>query len=382
MAECIIFGAGKIARGFIGQLLFLSGRGFVFVEANEDLAELMNERGEYTVNVFGAPEKNSLIKGWRVVPISDREKINAEAKDAKVIFTAVGGRNLPSIAPAIAGIIQNTPPFSVNVITCENWKQPAAILKNEVLKIAPGAKAGFAEAVVMRSAIEPGADMLKSDPLCVCVQDFWSLPVDADGLAAPLPDIAGIEPIHNFAGYLERKFYTYNAANGTVSYLGAMLGHKYISEAARDERIAEVLDKVYRETGQALCAKHGITFEEQMAFAETSRAKLLDRIIVDTLERNARDPMRKLGPDDRLIGSAKLALDYGIMPNGLATAAAAAIYYEGGPGDPSAGELRMLRENEGAQGVLGKVCGLSADDPLYGLILNKIEELRDKNWIS
>ncbi|MCL2813286.1 MAG: hypothetical protein FWD23_01670 [Oscillospiraceae bacterium] len=381
MAECMIFGAGKISRGFIGQLLFLSGRDFAFIEESSELTELMNARGEYTVNVFGAPEKNSVVRGWRAIWACDKQKINAEARDARVIFTAVGGKNLPAIIPALADALKSAAPGIVNVITCENWKQPAGILKNGVSFIAPEIKAGFAEAVVMRSAVEPGADMLACDPLCVCVQDYWRLPLDAGGLAAPLPEIAGVEPIHNFAGYLERKFYTYNAANGTVSYLGAALGHKYISDAARDIRIADILNKVYDETGRALCAKYGIPSEEQMAFAETSRSKLCDRIIVDTTERNARDPIRKLGPDDRLVGSAKLALNYGIIPNGLAAAVAAAIYYEGASDDSSADELRVLRENEGAQGVLRKICGLSEDDPLYDLVLKKIDELRDKKWI-
>jgi mannitol-1-phosphate 5-dehydrogenase len=294
-----------------------------------------------------------------------------------VIFTAVGGKNLPAIVPALAGALKSAAPRTANVITCENWKLPADMLKNGVFHIAPEIKAGFSEAVVMRSAIEPPS----GDPLDVFVQDYWRLPVDADRLAAPLPDILGVEPIHDFAGYLERKFYTYNAANGTVSYLGALLGHEYISDAAADGRIAEILDKVYDETSRALCAKYGIPFEQQAAFAETSRSKLLDRVIVDTTERNARDPIRKLGPEDRLVGSAKLALDYGIMPEGIAAAAAAAIYYNGGPNDPSSKELRMLREAEGPEGVLQKVCGLSAGDLLYGMIQNKIEELRDKKWI-
>jgi len=382
MAECLIFGAGKIARGFIGQLLFLSGRDFVFIEANGELTELMDKRVEYTINVLGAPEKNSVVRGWRIISARDKEKINAEARDARVIFTAVGGKNLPAIIPALADALLSAAPRTVNVITCENWNRPADILKNGVALIAPDVEAGFAESVVMRSAIEPNEDMLARDPLCVCVQDFWRLPVDAGGLIAPLPDITGVEPIDNFAGYLERKIYTYNAANGTVSYFGAMLGHEYISEAARDARIAVILDQVYEETGRALCARHNISFEEQMAFAGTSRAKLLDRVITDTPERNARDPIRKLGPDDRLIGPAKLALNYGVTPNGLAAAIAAAIYYKGGPGDPSAEELRVLRECEGAQGVLRKICGLDAGDPLYNLVLNKIEELRAKNWIN
>ena len=44
--SCVIFGAGKIARGFVGHLLYLSESPFVFVEKADALADLINERGK------------------------------------------------------------------------------------------------------------------------------------------------------------------------------------------------------------------------------------------------------------------------------------------------------------------------------------------------
>ena len=43
MAEYIILGAGKIARGFIAHLLFLAGRGFAFVKADAVFAGKLEE---------------------------------------------------------------------------------------------------------------------------------------------------------------------------------------------------------------------------------------------------------------------------------------------------------------------------------------------------
>ena len=51
--SCVIFGAGKIARGFIGHLLYLSGIPFTFIEREKTLADLLNTRGRYTVNILG-----------------------------------------------------------------------------------------------------------------------------------------------------------------------------------------------------------------------------------------------------------------------------------------------------------------------------------------
>lgn len=387
--SCVIFGAGKIARGFVGHILTLSGIPFVFVEKFEPLVEKINERGSYTVNVMGNEAENCAVDGVHALSFGEKDAIVSAIAEADVVFTAVGGKNLGEIVPFLTeGIARKAASGGIlNVITCENWKKPAEILKNGVADALPvefqaylAEKVGFAEAVIMRSGIEPNAEQLAKDPLWVNVSNFWEMPVDGDSLHGELPEIRCVKPMKNFAGFLERKFYTYNAANGTVSFVGALLGHTDLGSAAYDERITPILEGVYDETSRALAKKHGIPLEEQVAFAGTSRAKLRDKSIIDTIERNARDPMRKLGKDDRLVGSANLVLDCGIIPEHLCISIAAAIYYTS-PGDPSAEELVRMRTEEGIDAVLTKVCSLDPDGVIGKLVKEKIELLEKWGWI-
>lgn len=51
--KAIIFGGGKIARGFIAQLLYQSKYEIVFVEQNQALVDQLNRAGKYYVNVMG-----------------------------------------------------------------------------------------------------------------------------------------------------------------------------------------------------------------------------------------------------------------------------------------------------------------------------------------
>ncbi|MCI8592938.1 MAG: mannitol-1-phosphate 5-dehydrogenase [Lachnospiraceae bacterium] len=387
--KCVIMGAGKIARGFIGHLLYLSGIPFTFMEKADGLVELINERGQYTVNILGHSEKNCVVKGAKAVGFQDGERAAETIAEADAVFTAVGGKNLGALAPYLArGIEMKAKKGGVlNIVTCENWKQPAAILRNGIEEmISQDAKeylknsVGITEAVIMRSAIESDARLLEKDPLIVNVQDFWELPVDASRLAGELPPVQGLKLIPEFTGFLERKFYTYNAANGTVSYLGALLGYEKLADAAHDGRIIQVLDGVYQETARALSRKHHFPLEQQLAFTETSRRKLQDYAIVDFIERNARDPLRKLGKDDRLVGSARLVQEYGIRPEHLCTAIAAAIHYVS-PGDEFAVELERMRKEEGVDAVLKKVCQLEPDGALGMLVKEKIEWLKERGWI-
>lgn len=389
--SCVIFGAGKIARGFIGHLLYLSGIPFTFVEKADALADLINERGQYTVNILGAPEKNCVVKGAKALKFDQEEEIALAIAQADAVFNAVGGKNLGELVPFMVKGIEKKAQMGggdLNFITCENWKQPADILRKGVEEqIDPAyqpyldAHVGITEAVIMRSAIESDPELLRQDPLIVNVQDFWELPVDASRLKGELPDIQGLKLIESFTGFLERKFYTYNAANGTVSFLGALMGYKYIADAAHDGKILKILDGVYQETAKALSLKHKFPLEEQLAFTLTSKRKLQDYAIVDYIERNARDPMRKLGPDDRLVGSARLVYSYGILPENLCTAIAAAIYYTN-DADPFALELRNLRENQGVDYVIENVCKLDPQGELACTVREKIQLLKQEGYIQ
>lgn len=388
--SCVIFGAGKIARGFIAHLLSLSDIDFVFVEKADALADLINERGQYTINILGAPEKNYVVKNARALKFSQVDEITEAIEDADVVFDAVGGKNLQELIPFyIRGIEAKAKKGGyLNFVTCENWKEPAKILQDGVeAGISDEARGyfeknvGFTESVIMRSGIEAPKELLEKDPLIVNVQDYWYLPVDADRIKGKLPEIKYMDAMTGFAGFLERKFYTYNAANGTTSFLGALLGYEVLAEAAHDERILKILDGVYQETGKALSEKHGIPLEEQMAFTKTSLHKLQDYTIVDSIERNARDPLRKLGKDDRLVGSAKMVLSCGIRPENLCTAIAAAIYYRNLE-DPSAVQLEKLVKEEGIDAVLTKVCKIDPNGELGLLIKEKIEKIREWGWLK
>lgn len=388
--SCVIFGAGKIARGFIAHLLSLSDIDFVFVEKADALADLINEREQYTINILGAPEKNYVVKNAKALKFSQEKEITEAIAEADVVFDAVGGKNLQEIVPFyIKGIEKKAEKGGyLNFVTCENWKEPARILKEGVeAGIAPEAReyldnyVGFTESVIMRSGIEAPKELLKKDPLIVNVQNYWHLPVDAARVKGSLPDIKYMEHLTGFAGFLERKFYTYNAANGTTSFVGALLGYEVLAEAAHDERILKILDGVYQETGKALSMKHGISLEEQMAFAKTSLNKLQDYTIVDSIERNARDPQRKLGKDDRLVGSARMVLSCGIRPENLCTAIACAIYYRN-PEDSSAVALEKVVKEEGIDAVLEKICGIEPEGELGILIKEKIKKIEEWGWLK
>ena len=93
---------------------------------------------------------------------------------------------------------------------------------------------------------------------------------------------------------------------------------------------------------------------------------------MDTLARVGRDTIRKLQPDDRLIGPAKLAYRYGVQPANLIRGAAAALRFSNND-DPQAVELQTTVGETGIEKAIDTVAQLRPWNPISRLIQEEIK---------
>jgi mannitol-1-phosphate 5-dehydrogenase len=384
--KAVIFGAGKIARGFIAHLLVLSGFEITFVEKSRELVALLHQRKRYKVHIMGAPEKSICIEGFDVVSSGDAEAVAERVAEAGVIFVSIGGPNLPQIAPLLAAGIrcaeERGRAAPLNIILCENYFQPGAWLRKMIVElVTPETRdwfqqhVGVVETMVLRSSVEPTQEMKADDPLSVKAQDMWEMPADKEAFIGAVPPIRGLVPKEKFQAALTRKLYTYNAINAVFAYQGYLRGYQFLSEAANDPELIREAKASSREAGEALCKRFGFDPDEQRQFAGSAIAKYQKREIVDPVERNARDPVRKLSRNDRLVGPACLALEEGIRPAALSRAIAAGLLYDN-PGDPAARKIQALIQNSGLAAALREVCGITDHDDLAKLVGEAYSQLR------
>ena len=129
----------------------------------------------------------------------------------------------------------------------------------------------------------------------------------------------------------EAKLYGHNAAHVLLGYLARRRGLRFIADIASDGALlAYVRAAFLEESGAALIAKHrGVdplfSPAGYAAFADDLLARMINPWLRDDIERVTRDPRRKLGWDDRLIGTMRLALRAGIRPERFAVGAALAL---------------------------------------------------------
>jgi mannitol-1-phosphate 5-dehydrogenase len=235
----------------------------------------------------------------------------------------------------------------------ENHPAPAKLVSQHI----SSSKVGVAQAQVLRSCIEPTAQQVADfGILTVQVQDHWTLPLDADSLVNPdlVEGVEGFVATANFSVELTRKLYTYNAINAAVCYLGADRGHVWLSDAANDSEIADLATQVGVESSAALVAEFGFDEGEQRDWSGMALAKYQDVTIRDPIERNARDPIRKLGLHDRILGPLHLCIKHGLPHDALIQTMKSALTYRE-PSDEAAVELQKQVTVIGKWGALKQV---------------------------
>lgn len=130
----------------------------------------------------------------------------------------------------------------------------------------------------------------------------------------------------------EAKLYGHNAIHALIGYLADRNGLTTMAEAGRHEDIMRTARAAFvDESGAALIGRHAglgdplFTEEGYRAYAEDLLDRMVRANLNDLVSRVIRDHVRKLGYDDRLYGTMRLALDCGIEPVNLAKGAAAAV---------------------------------------------------------
>jgi mannitol-1-phosphate 5-dehydrogenase len=202
-------------------------------------------------------------------------------------------------------------------------------------------------------------------------EPYDELPYDLEHLTtfAPLP---WMKATPNFPALLKRKIYTYNCFSGCIAYLGAYKGHRWYAEAALDPEIATILDRIAEPLNQAIAKSFGIDMEEQRRFSQAALRKFSDATIRDDIPRNARNVIRKLAPNDRLVAPALLIEENGGSIDALALTMAAALLYRG----PDEKPLEVMLLNQPVDSVFAQISGCPLDSALTRRVVHYFHQLK------
>ncbi|EJG2017726.1 mannitol-1-phosphate 5-dehydrogenase [Vibrio parahaemolyticus] len=368
MKNAVHFGAGNIGRGFIGKLLADAEVEVTFADVDVPLVDQLSHKQEYKVKVVGTECQIDTVTHVTAVNSASEDVIDRIVK-TDLVTTAVGPNVLDIIAKTIAkGIAKrfeagNDAPL--NIIACENMVRGTTHLKGEVYKHLDKslhAKAdelvGFVDSAVDR--IVPPAEAANDDPLEVTVESFSEWIVDEQQFKGDIPNIAGMEKTNNLMAFVERKLFTLNTGHCITAYLGCLKGHRTIREAIEDPNIHAEVKQAMQESGEVLIRRYGFDRDMHNAYIEKILGRFANPYLVDEVDRVGRQPIRKLGANDRLVKPLLGTIEYGTENKTLLKGIAAALKYTNDT-DPQAVELQTSLKAVGVKKTLATYTGLAED---------------------
>lgn len=375
MPTLVHFGAGQIGRGFVAPLFTGSGWEVVFVDVAPALLQALVRFGGYTVTeVSNEGEKAVSVRNVRGIDGKDAKAVACAIAKADLLSTSVGLNILPRLGGVIAqGLIARaTKPL--DILICENGAEAHHLLQKAITDAAAGKMLPPFSCVRTSIGRMVPPSNPSENPLDIRVEPYAKLPVAAKDFIGAIPAIKGLIAKPDFTLVLREKLYLHNLTHACLGYMGNLRGLIDVPAAMADSDCLQAMLAAGRESIEALARAHGKTPEEEAqvrrdctTLLEDLCGRYLNRALADPLERVARDPIRKLAGDDRLVGAARLCLEHGIRPMSLAHRILDACRYTCGAEDPARERWATLRSKSWKE-ILSVTANLSEKEPLMSVL--------------
>lgn len=382
MKKAVHFGAGKIGRGFIAELLHDSGYEIVFVDVVDALVDLVNEKHEYSLFLIDHNFEEKIIDHIEAFSsIKQPEQVIQAICEAEVITTSVMATNLPKIAPLLAkGLKQRLADGKdrATVMACEN-----AMMGTDLLKKAMVDTGIVTETELDQIGVYPNTAVdrmvfggVHNGKEGIEIGDAFELAVERGKLIDPeSKPIKGAEYVDNLEMFLQRKIYMINCGHAISGYFGQVYGFEIVQDALRDPKLQPEIKAAVLESAAALEKKYGFSHEDLVQYMETMMLnRFLTPGVADPISRVSREPIRKISPNDRIMGPAYLCEAYGLENRHLLKGVACALRFTN-PGDEQAEELQNFIAKNGVEAAIVKYTGLKPDSRMFQVIMEEYNKL-------
>ena len=166
-----------------------------------------------------------------------------------------------------------------------------------------------------------------------------------------------------------------NCGHALSGYFGQAKGYTIVQDALRDEEIQKEVRAAVMESASALEKKYGFTRESLEEYMETMMIqRFLTPGVRDEITRVSREPIRKISPNDRIMGPANQCEAYGLENRHLLKGVAYALKYKD-PADAQAVELQESIAENGIEETITKYTGVEKDSRMFHVILEEYKKI-------
>ena len=384
----LIWGAGRIGRGFAADLFDAANYHLTLVDQATELVAQLRHADQFTVvRAANAEDRNDqIISGYATLLTAQAAEVAAAVSSADLLAVAVFPQVFPTLAqqlaPGLARRQAERPDAALDIILFTNLPHAAVQFQTELQKALPAEmqtyaaeKIGVVESLVIRMVAEPPAELKAREPLLVWTNGYSELPVDRHGFKGEIPQVPGLRLVDDMRAEEMRKIYTYNMCHAVLAYHGARWGHTLAVECLHDPVVRIEAEGALTEVSEALQREYGFTADEMARWNENVLRQTDNPTLGDTVVRHGADPRRKLKRSDRLVGPLLLLHKHHLSAIHLIRAIAAALCFQN-PDDAGAVYVQEQVAQLGVKSAVRELCELTeAEDDLVQSIVDAYQQL-------
>jgi len=393
--KLVLFGAGKIGRSFIGQLFSRGGFEVVFIDVYKPVINELNRRRSYRVIIKSDKEEILTINNVRGVMADEEDQVVHEVATAGIVAISVGLNGLKKIFPLLAkGLLER---YRVNrdqpldIIIAENMRNADDYFKTELSEFLPGEYplnklVGLIETSIGKMVPIMHDKDLQEDILQIFAEPYNTLILNKQAFKNPIPQIEGLAPKENMKAWVDRKLFIHNLGHATTAYVGYLHDPRFVFtyEALVVPEVYERVRATMAQSADILMKKYpGVfTVEHLNEHISDLLTRFQNRALGDTIFRVGCDLFRKLGPEDRLAGAIKSALEFNLPYGKILYALVCGCHFKAKDehGSMFRDDITFFEQyTQGVRQILKSVCGF---DEIADIRLFHEAEIIERNIIS
>jgi hypothetical protein len=305
-----VIGAGAIGRGFLPWCFRDSS--FTFVDVNSAIVDSMREKHHY--RTYRA--RNGRLESIDVAVTAAHTPGSFPKYEPRAwvaAFVNVGPRHAATAASVLAD-------YEGPIVLCENDPATVILVRNAIGRD----RVYFAVPDVITSSTAP-PELLELDSLSVVTEDGVLFVDESVGTLPGVYEALTAKELLNVQW--AAKLFLHNTPHCVAAYLGALAGVRYLHEAMAVPQIDAIVSGAMTEMLNSLKLRWEIPHSFLEWYSEKELARFRNNLLCDPIERVAREPLRKLETDGRLIGAAQVCLASGFIPHNLLAGIAGALLF-------------------------------------------------------
>lgn len=383
MKQALHFGGGSIGIGFIADLLNESDFEVTIVDIDSGLVDQINETNTFDLYLINEEyKKKQLTHLHALSSIEDQAAIIDQISTTDLITTAVWAENLPKIAPVLLEGLKKRVDHGhdrVNILACENAMFNSEILRKAMLALDSSAEgwldtiAAFPNTAVDRMVLASEHEGKKT----IDIGRDHELVIEESKLVDPA-DKPIKEAVYttNLKKYIERKLYIVNCGHAWAGYIGFVHGYSIIQDVFHNEELVQMIRETMWESAHLLMERYGFTEQDMIDYINFIMDRYQTPGIEDLITRVSRSPIRKLQPEERLVGPCVQCEELGLENQRLLEGIAAAFLFDN-PEDEQSVELLAYVAEQGIDEAIVHYTKIPLDNRMHQAIKKNYQKFME-----